>query len=1113
MKKKTRDWHVRSVFLQKILPVVFLLFSFSVSYAKPTDSTRMVDFSVKSESLNNALVKFKDLTGVQILFSEELLGDKKCKELKLFHVSLDEALEKILEGSGFGFSNVDGVYVVKKLPAEQKTVKNPRVFTGVVTDTKGEPLPGVTIMIKGTTFGGVTDAEGRFELSCMLEGNVTLIFSFVGMESQEVIVKDDKPLRVVLAENAENLDEVVVTGVFERRAESFTGSATTITHKELLSRGNQNLIQSLKNLDPSLNIAENLSFGSDPNRLPEMELRGTSSFPDIKGQYTSNPNLPLFILDGFETTLEKVIDLDINRVESVTLLKDAAAKAIYGSKAANGVMVIETIRVKTGELRVNYIGSVNLELPDLSSYNLCNAREKLDLEYQLGAYDDKQLPGSDFEKKKLYNYYLQEVKRGVNTDWLALPLRNGVGHKHSLNLEVGNSELRVGLDLSYNNVEGVMKGSSRNTVGAGLNVIYQYKKLLFRNQLSFMTNKSEDSPYGTFSEYAQLNPYWRPYNEDGTLRKYLGRGPVFSQSVYNPLFNATINTTYKKDYTDFTNNTYLEYKVQPNFKLTGRVSLSSRTNGSETFLPGSHLKFADSSEDNFYKRGSYTQGFGKSFSVSSDLNLNYSHNWNKHILFANAGANIRSSKSESYIHEAVGFPNDKMDNIIFAKQYAENSKPTGSESIDREVGFLLAVNYSYDDRYLADFSLRTNASSQFGSDNRWGTFWSAGAGWNVHNEKFFKESAVLKQLRLRASFGYTGSQNFNSYQAMTLYNYFTDDSYLGFLGTYLEGLANSKLKWQQKFDANYGIDMNLWNRLNIKFDYYRSTTDNLLTDITTPPSLGFDSYKDNLGKILNEGYEFRVNGLLYSRPQDRISVNVFVSGVSNKNKIKEISNSLTSLTSDQDKEAANSNKPFVRFIEGQSLNAIWAVRSLGIDPSTGKEVFVRPDGTLTDTWSVDDQVVCGDTEPKLNGNVGFTVEYKGLSLAFTGLYRLGGKMYNSTLVDKVENAQLNYNVDKRAYYNAWLKEGDWVQFKNIGNWQKPTQATSRFVQKLNEFDFSSLSVGYDFYRLGFVKKCGLERLQLSFNMNDFAKLSSVEIERGTSYPFARYCSFTLNVNF
>lgn len=507
------------------------------------------------------------------------------------------------------------------------------------------------------------------------------------------------------------------------------------------------------------------------------------------------------------------------------------------------------------------------------------------------------------------------------------------------------------------------------------------------------------------------------------------------------------------------------------------------------------------------------QNYVKSFSVSSDINLNYSHNWDKHILFANLGANIRSGNSEEYIHSAVGFPNDKMDNIIFAKQYADNSKPTGSESIDREVGTLLAVNYSYDDRYLADFSLRASASSQFGSDNRWGTFWSAGLGWNVHNEAFFKDSGVVRQLRLRASMGYTGSQNFNSYQGMLLYNYFTDDSYLDFIGTYLEGLANSKLKWQQKFDTNYGIDMNLWGRLNVKFDYYRSVTNNLLTDITTPPSLGFTSYKDNLGKLLNTGYEFNVNYLVLTRPEDRMSLNVFVAGTSNKNKIKEISNSLSSLTSSQDKEAAKSNKPFVRFVEGQSLNAIWAVRSKGIDPSSGKEVFVRPDGTLTDTWSALDQVVCGDTEPKLMGNVGFTFEYKGLSVSFTGLYRIGEYMYNQTLVDKVENAQLNYNVDKRAYYDAWMKEGDNVQFKSIGAWNKPTQATSRFVQKLNEFDFSALSIGYDFYRFGFVEKCGLERLQLQFNMNDIGKISSVQIERGTAYPFARYCSFTLNVNF
>ena len=292
MKKRTRDRHVRSVFLQKILLVVFLMFSFSLSYAAREDSTKLVNFTVKSESLNNALIKFKDLTGVQILFNEELLGDKACKDLNLVNVNVYVALGKFFEGIGFLYSKVDVVYVVKRVTEHKDAQVKPRVFIGEVVDVKGEPLPGVTVVVKGTTFGGATDVDGKFELSLTLEGEVTLVFSFVGMESQEIVVKDQKPLRVVLKESSESLEEVVVTGVFERRAESFTGSATTVTRKELLKRGNQNLIQSLRNMDPALNISQNLSFGSDPNKLPDMELRGTSSFPDIKGQYTSNPNLP-----------------------------------------------------------------------------------------------------------------------------------------------------------------------------------------------------------------------------------------------------------------------------------------------------------------------------------------------------------------------------------------------------------------------------------------------------------------------------------------------------------------------------------------------------------------------------------------------------------------------------------------------------------------------------------------------------------------------------------------------------------------------------------------------------------------------------------------------------
>ena len=1092
--------------------LVFCFFMVSGAMANTYSQEQVVSLDLRHCDVHTLCQEIWKQTGLRFVYNEDHVKSVGAFDVSVDKKRVEDVLNDVLKDTPlrYFFEN-DIIYIVRRDDDEKPAVTEHKIV-GTVKDQAGLPVPGVTVLVKGTTLGVATDVDGKFELT-FTQDSATLVFSFVGMKTQEVKYTGQESIDVVMEEDVTEMEEVVVNGIFERRKETYTGATTVVTRDELVKRGgNQNLIQSLKNLDPALNIKQNLSIGSDPNRLPDMELRGTSSFPDIRGEYSSNPNLPLFILDGFETTLEKVMDLDMNRIESVTLLKDAAAKAIYGSKAANGVLVIETTRVQPGELRVNYIGSVDLELPDLSSYNLCNAREKLDLEWKLQAYEGS-TPNMDFSKKLLYYEMLEEVEKGVNTDWLAQPLRNGVGHKHSLSFEVGSPELRVGLDLSYNKVAGVMKGSDRTSVSGGLTVIYQYKTLLFRNQFSFTTTTSNNSPYGDFSEYARLNPYWRPYNEDGSLRKYLGVGPVFSERVYNPMFNATLNTKDQTSYTDYTNNTYLEWNIKTGMKLVGRVGLTNTISNAEVFLPGSHLDFINAAEDDFFLRGSYSQTNGKTLTISADLNFNYSHSWDRHVLYFNAGATISSSESESYTHSAVGFPNDQMDNIIFAKQYAENSKPTGSESIVRDLGFLAAANYSYDDRYLADFSVRASASSQYGADNRWGAFWSAGIGWNVHNEAFFKESSVVNQLRLRATLGYTGTQNFDSYQGMILYNYFTDDSYQDMLGVTLEGLANTGLKWQQTYDVNYGVDVTLWNRLNVKFDYYRSTTDNLLTDITTPPSLGFESYKDNLGKLQNVGYEFNVNYTILSRPEDRLSLNVFVAGTHNENKIKEISNSLRSLTEEQDEAAADSNVPYTRFVEGQSLNAIWGMKSLGIDPSSGKEVFVRPDGTLTDTWSATDQVVIGDTEPTLSGNLGFGFEYKGFSVYFTGLYRFGEDMYNQTLVDKVENAQLNYNVDKRAYYDAWMQEGDHVQFKSIGDWNSPTQSTSRFVQELNQFDFSSLSIGYDFYRWKFLEKCKIERMQLNFNMNDIGTLSSVKIERGTSYPFARYCSFSLNINF
>lgn len=1101
---------IPKTFFRRTTFLTFLFFTVSINVM--AQFQQKVSLNLRNVQLSTALDALQKQVKAYIVYNHEEVNAKPKVTLKVKDLEIGDVLERLLAGSGLRFSMRSNSIVIGPQVEKPKTAESYKnAITGEVTDENGKPLPGATIAELGADRGTITDENGRFRFE--LAEDAVFVVSYLGMADQRIYVAGKTSFKIVMKPKDATIDQVVVTGIpYNRRAESFTGAATKITREELLRAGNVNIFQSLKNLEPSLNIQDNLAFGSDPNKMPEMQIRGVSSFPDLKGQYATSPNQPLFIVDGFEVTIEKVSDLNMNRIESLTILKDASAKALYGSRAANGVIVIETVKVKPGELRINYTATLGLEVPDLSSYNLANASEKIDLERQLGAYDRPQ-PIVGLEYDSLYYANLKEVQNGVNTDWLAQPVRTGISNKHTLGFEVGDDKLRAGLTFYSNNIQGVMKGSERKSMGAAISLTYRYKNILFRNLLQYTGVKAANSPYGEFSEYAKLNPYWRPFNPDGTVRKFLGIGPVLSEYVYNPMYNATLNTASTSAYTDFTNNTYLEWTLNNSLKVIGRVGFANTVNGTEIFMPGSHTLFNNFTGDNLFLKGTYDKGHGKSSMLSGDINVNYSKIWGKHILYTNIGANIREDNAENYLYSAIGFPNDKMDNIIFAKQYALNGKPSGTEAIDRELGGLAAVNYAFDNRYLIDLSVRTTASSQFGAENRWGSFWSAGAGWNLHNEKFLLGNNTLTHLKLRGSMGYTGSQHFNSYQAMLLYSYFVDNSYQGMLGTYLNGLANKHLKWQQKLDYNVGLDAELMSRLNVRVDVYNAITTNLLTDITTPPSLGFASYKANLGQIRNSGVEFKLNYRLLANASIRRSLNLFVSGISNKNKIVKISNSLQSITREQDELSANSNKTFVRFQEGQSLDAIWAVPSRGIDPATGKEIFVKADGTLTDVWDANDKAVVGVNQPTLFGNLGANYEYKGFSIGVIAQYRTGGQIYNQTLVDKVENAQLNYNVDKRAYYDSWKAPGDNVLFKSIGTSNALTLATSRFVQDFSELNISSVNIGYDFYRFSFVEALKLQRLQVMINMNDVYRFSNVRLERGTAYPFARYGSFTVMANF
>lgn len=1024
------------------------------------------------------------------------------------------------------------------MPQTQTT----KVVKGTVKDANGDPLPGATIQVKGTTLGVVSDNEGGFTLTVPADPNTLLVVSFIGMKTVEMKTGSASTLNIVLKEDNQTLEQVVVNGVFERKANTFTGSVQTFDKEQLKRVGNSNVLQSLKNLDPSVMFFDNMTFGSDPNTMPSMAMRGKSSInlsdTDLRASYQNDPNAPLFILDGFEVSLQKIMDLDMDRVESLTLLKDASAKAIYGSKAANGVIVIELKKNTDGKLRVTYNGSVSVEAPDLSSYDLCNAREKLTIEKENGIYDDPEASlNSQMMMDRIYNQKLSAVVSGINTEWISKPLRVGVGTKHNVSVELGEKALKAIIDLSYNNIKGVMKGSDRTNISGGVSLQFRHKKFLFRNQLTITSNQANDSKYGSFDEYTRLNPYYTPYDEYGKLTENIYPHQLYTNDVTvsdwykeysfvaNPLWNAQLNTLLQNKYIDVTNNFDLQWFIVTGLKATARFGLTEQRSRRDNFYPANHLKFSEYSDEMKMRKGSYELEQGQQSDLSGKLDIQYNKEFaGVHAIYINGGFDVAQKRYSTNIQTAEGFPSDKMNDIIFARQFTENTKPTGTEQTIRDFGYYLSANYSFDNRINVDGTFRQSASSQYGASSRWGQFWSAGASWNLHNESWLRDKGI-KQLRLRASVGSTGSQSSAAYNAIGSYEYFLDKNYHGWMAAQLTGMRNPDLKWQEKREYNLGLDFNYKNRYSLTFEYYNAVTNNALNPLTLVPSTGFTSVQENVGKVQNRGFDLKMAATVWQRPEDRSYLNFSVMISRNKNILKEVSEAMRAYNEDQNAVAKGDNKPLNKFYDGVSMDAIWAMPSLGIDPANGREIFLVEDANgvwrRTYTYDASRQVVCGDAMPKFSGNAGISFEYKGFGINAVILYQYGAQMYNQTLVDKVENADLNYNVDRRIYTDRWRKPGDQKPYKGIQRLtladkelfdiDDTTYPTDRFVQDRNELSISSLQVSYDFFRHEFIKRIGLERLQVKFNMNDLYTFSSVKIERGTSYPFAR--TFNVSLNF
>lgn len=596
--KKNKFLSLRREKIRKLVLMHFLTFLLLLILLPGmaiTQAQNKISIEMRNASLQDVFTALQQQSHLRFLYSNEDVDNIKVEQLKSEQEKIGTILDQVLKNTGLTWKIQDHIIFIKKAKITVPPVESVKI-TGKVTDQTGNPLPGVTVAIKGTSLGGATDVDGNYSIEIPSGKEIVLVFSFVGMKTREILYQGKENINVVLEEEIKGMDEVVVTGYFNKNKSSFTGTAKSYTAEELKQVNPVNLLSALSILDPSFKMVENNLDGSNPNVIPDFQIRGTASMPstnELTSSFVGSPNMPTFIMDGFEVTAEKVFDLDPMRIESMTILKDAAATAIYGSRASNGVVVINTKQPEAGKLRLLYNLDVSFNIPDLTDYDLLNATEKLQLGKAAGYFDPFGTIDQTEARERDYNYRLGLVQQGYNTYWLDKPLEVAIGHKHTLSVEGGEKAMRYSLDLTYENVPGVMKESGRQRMGMGTMLLYRFKNLTFRNNMTYDNVKSTNSPYGSFREYATLNPYYPYQDENGNYLKELETNSdiLGRKSVINPLYNTTLNVIDETSYSEFANNFGIDWYINADLRLKGNFAIRHKKKRRYCIQTGGSYRF------------------------------------------------------------------------------------------------------------------------------------------------------------------------------------------------------------------------------------------------------------------------------------------------------------------------------------------------------------------------------------------------------------------------------------------------------------------------------------------------------------------------------------------
>lgn len=1044
------------------LTTFFLLITFITANASVYSQVTKLDLKVQSSTVKEVLGQIENQSQFFFMYNDRKIDVERKVDIDLKQAKIEDLLKKIFEGTNTKFMIKDRQIVLYnendlefRNPIAEMSSQEQKSVSGKVTDSTGGSLPGVSVVVKGTTMGTITDADGKYSIGNVPE-NAVLQFSFVGMKGQEVMIDGKTTINISLVDEAIGIEEVVAVGYSNKKTSELSSSVAVVNEKALQGVTTDNLSDMLQGKVSGL-VVSNAS--GNPGQNANIVIRGVGS---IGAGYS-----PLYVVDG-------IIGGEANPsdIETVTVLKDAAATGLYGSRASNGVIIITTKSGKSGKTKINYSGSFGISEFRNGNLDMMNSAELYDFQkagYQ--NYYNARVAANDANFKNItFADYLPKVLPpsllNVDTNWQELLSRTGKVNKHQLSISGGNEKTTFYVSGNYYDESGTLISTYYKSLGFRANLKHQISNR-FTLYVKFSGN-SEESPNeprtgqeGVMSQYYTGMPWDSPYEADG-LTPY---NPLKAGSTW--IQNGKSNYIYDREhYSDITKKMGLSSDLKLDVKLTDWMSFSTSNRwqfaGSDwTQLLDKSYVLATAEKG----RVSQTYTYQNSYLTSNLLNLK--HSFRDHYLSGVLGQEYSYSKFNGT--GAVG-----MDIVEGLSALSSAGSPKSVSGATSETGFLSyfgQVDYNYKGKYFLVGSARRDASSRFGANNRWGTFLTMGTSWVINRETFLSDVSWIDLLKVKFSYGTTGNANIADYLSLGTYSFASANTYNGSSGAIPSRIANPDLTWEKAYTTNLGFEFSVFKRIKLELDLYNRDNKDLLQNVPLSAASGFAGQQRNVGSVRNQGIDLNLttvnlDGIL--RWETNFNLNI------NKNKVLNLNNS---------EDIDNGN---MRIREGLDLRYFYMKEWAGVDTQTGDPLWVRwedangniingadkkePSKILTtNQYNQASNLFIRSAYPDLTGGIRNDFYYKNFSLSVLCNMSFGQWIYFAQR-QNIDSDGTFLGHNQMVPYKDWIrweKPGDIATHPKIvsgGNLQSNSNS-SRYLEDGSYFRIQNVNLSYTFSKL------------------------------------------------